>query len=719
MILVYYGLMMSKEEQMGISVHALPPEAFWNELDLEAFVDSAVSEMDERCIVSVLPVEEIRLANLEGLFRRKGVKVKRILLKLASEMDQSRIELTRNIVYVCECYDEIRSAQAGARIAAGIPGSTLMLWRPSDFLRTVDSSVDPDAEVIPVLNYGDALEMFYFLDKPEMAESIRSAMQSSLPIRVRCLRKASHPGTLIAPAKALKPFYGVKCICAMKGLTLISVDKIDSNVAQLIFSTLKNAGIRFQLLARAGGDDSITFSVRDSQASACRLAIKGLFPSYQASFLVKSQTNISIVTALGEGMAKMSGMCGKFFGALGAAQVSIKAFAQGLYEKSICAAIDTSQLILAQKSLNCTFFGEGPLDELPEINNCKELFLGLFGKGNVGSLLIERIAKFNRNEDERNIVVFYIADSKRFLADLGGIDLDTWRDRFEKEAIPKNPQLLMHGLADMRQRHQVAMVDCTGSDEVPLLYPGLMESGVNVVVGNKLGVCIEQDIFDKLLSDAEFHNTQFEFEATVGAGLPIIRTIRNMVSSGERINMIQAVLSGTLSWVFSNLSPQRKFSDLVIDAMRRGYCDPNPMNDLSGLDSGRKAIILSHVICPGQSMNDVKISSVIPPSMENRTIDEILLELSSLDEEMERLRLEAEQRGEVLRYVGSIHHSGAVSCGLESVSGTSPIAMGQAGDCCFVVYSEHYPAGLCLVGDGAGPGAICNALMADICSVME
>ncbi|MDD4007614.1 MAG: hypothetical protein PHO44_06505 [Sphaerochaetaceae bacterium] len=704
---------------MGISVHALPPEAFWNEISLEGFAKAVAAENDGCSIVTVLPVEEARLEKLEELIEQQGLEVKRILLKLASEMDQSMIGTETGVVYVCECYDEIKSAQAGARIAAGLSDSSLMIWSVSDFLRTVDSAMDRNAEIIQVLNYEDAIELLTFQSRPLMAQALRPAMKMGITIHYRCLKDPSSKGTLIAPAKSLKPFCGVKCICSMKGITLISVNDADSSIAEQIFNALKNARIDFQLLARAGGDSSLTFSVNDSQASACRLAIRGLFPSYEASFRVKTQNGISIITALGEGMAKSSGMCGKFFGALGAAQVVIRAFSQGLYEKSICAAIDTAQLPVAIRSLDTAFFGNGKVDQLPEIKNRKEVFVGLFGIGIVGTELLSRIDDFNRKEKDRSLVVCYIANSTRCLVDLGGIDLTSWRSRFDCEAVQRKPELLMNALSEIRQMHQIAMVDCTASEEIPNLYAELMDNGINVVAANKLGVCRSQEEFDRLFEFAKLHNTQFGFEATVGAGLPIIRTLRGMLLSGEVIDEVQGVLSGTLSWVLSSLDPQHSFSSLVKQARTLGYCEPDPRTDLSGLDSARKAVIISHFICPGRTVEEVSREELFPADLKDVPLEEFFAGLPAMDEKLESLRAEAQADGKVLRYVCTISSKGKLECGLQKVSISSPLACGMPGDCSSVIYSEQYDDGLCIIGDGAGAGVTCNAIMMDICRIME
>lgn len=703
---------------MSIAVHALGPEAFMGNVNLEPFAKVIASELEACSVISVLPVSEESLVHLEDLIRKQGLEVRRVLLQLASEMSLSKISLGERIVYICESYDEIRAAQAGARIAANLPGSVLMLWSVSDFLRTVDSSVDENAEIIPALSYGDAFELFSFQKKSAIAEAIRPVTDKGMSIRYRCLKEPGKAGTLIAPAKALKPFYGVKCICGMKNLTLVSIDEVDRELSSKVFKVMDDAGIDYQLIARAGGDGSLTFSVSDSQATACRLAIKGLFPSYQASFKVKSQANVAIVTALGEGMARMSDTCGRFFGALGAAQVLVKAFSQGLYEQSISAAIDENQLPQALKALNATFFEHAAIAVQPEIKNVKELFIGIFGIGNVGSILMERIKQFNDYDNGMSIVVFYIANSKKCLVDVGGIDIDDWRRRFDEEAVDRNPELLIKGLSILRQKHQIAMVDCTASTEIPSLYPKLMASGINVILANKLGVSLDQATFDAFSRDARLHNTHFCFEATVGAGLPIIRTVKDMLSYGERIDRFEGALSGTLTWILGQLSFGRSFSALVAEAIRRGYCEPDPRSDLSGLDSGRKAVILSHIICPGHTIDDVRMESLFPPELAGLPLDEFLEALPSLDEGFKALAAKAAEKSENLRYITCVSRDGELSCGLRIVPASSPLSYGGEEDCISVLYTEHYVNGMSLIGKGAGPGVTSNALMADICSII-
>lgn len=705
---------------MEIKIHSLPDSVFSTDFDLGYLTKNLVS-IEEGISVVVFRTISLEKWKLLSLLVQ-SYDIEPVLLKTAFIYD---INLTKqevlnnsNKIYFCQCSAETSSISAASRLASVFEDVKLIIWTTSNHLRTVDSKYVPTSSTISCLSYSEAKEYLTFINKKKIYQYLKVAMDKGILISLCSLKDMGAPGTLIAPSKALEPYNGVKCLCVIDKITYVSVDHADVRLCHRVLGAMEEAQIDVYLAYQAIGDNSFTISVRDEQATECRMAIEGLFTKKDAPLRVRSQSGISIIGALSEGMAKSSGMSGSFFAAIGGANIIIKAFSQGAYESSIRAAISSEDVPKALRALNRVFFeGQTELPQIAQVKPKQELFMGLYGIGNVGSCLLRRIKEFNEASCEFKIVLCMIANSKRCLIDMGGINLEDYQNRFDKEARNLEHDVILDSFASLNQQYPTVIVDCTDSVEVPNLYVEFFKAGINIVTANKISLCLESRANEAMFNMRKSHSCFFGFEACVGSGLPVVRMIKDLVISGEQIVKIEATLNGTLSWLLNSYNGSESFSSLVLKAISLGYAEPDPRIDLEGIDSARKTLILCRMLGQKIDLNQINVQPVIEVE-ETKDLEVYLKELSHRDEIIEAIYQEAKKRNKILRYVSTISDTEA-SCCLRLLDSNNILTKSEGAECSIIIYTKHYPKGILLRGDAAGAEVTVNALMADLCQIIK
>nr|MDQ6914128.1 ACT domain-containing protein [Verrucomicrobiota bacterium] len=415
--------------------------------------------------------------------------------------------------------------------------------------------------------------------------------------------------------------------------------------------------------------------------------------------------NCSILAAVGDNMVHHPGVAGKFFTALGKAGINIRAIAQGSSERNISAVIDRAVSQRALRAVHSAFY----------LSN-QTISIGVVGAGLIGGTFLDQLSQrmeaLNR-EFKIDLRVRGIMNSKRmFLSE--GRSLGDWRGSLGKTEASSNLEEFVHHVQAEHLPH-AAIIDCTSSEELPTQYQGWLERGIHIITPNKKGNTSTMDFYRALQTTARARNRHYLYETTVGAGLPIINTLRELVRTGDEVRKIEGVLSGTLSYLFNTFDGTTPFSAIVQDARRKGYTEPDPRDDLSGTDVGRKLVILAREMGLMIELDEVEIESLVPESLRAGSIDDFLARLPDDDARMTKIFQQANSRGEVLRYVGVIDPSNGCSVGLKSYPRTHAFA-GTSGSDNIVAFTtkRYHTQSLIVQGPGAGPEVTAGGVFADL-----
>ena len=525
-------------------------------------------------------------------------------------------------------------------IAAALDASVLEIWTDVDGFMTADPRVISNAYVIPELSYIEAMELCNFGAKVVYPPTIYPVCIKNIPILIKNTFNPEAPGTIIKKEVA-GDSRSIRGISSIKGTTLITVSGLSMvgviGVNRRIFSVLAENGISVFMVSQASSENSTSIGVRDEDsAEACRVLNEEFAKEIEtgAMFRMQAEGGLATVAVVGENMKHTPGIAGKLFGTLGRSGISVIACAQGASETNISFVVDSRYLRKTLNVIHDAFF----LSEYQVLN------LFLCGVGTVGRSLIEQLASQQEKlmkEHGLKLNVVGLASSKKALFTRDGIDLARWRELLDV-APASNVQRLRDEVIGMNIFNSV-FVDCTASPEVACLYKDFLEHNINVVAANKIAASSDYENYHQLKTIAQRRGVKYLFETNVGAGLPIIRTINDLIHSGDKILRIEAVLSGTLNFIFNKISADVPFSETVRMAKEEGYAEPDPRIDLSGKDVIRKLVILSREAGYKLSQEDVEKQLFIPQSFFDGSLEDFWKNLPSLDGEWERRRQELEK----------------------------------------------------------------------------
>lgn len=494
-------------------------------------------------------------------------------------------------------------------IAAALGAEILEIWTDVDGFMTADPRVIPAAYTINQLSFIEAMELCNFGAKVIYPPTIYPVCVNNIPIRVKNTFNPQHPGTLIKQ-KVDDDNKPIKGISSIKGTTLITVTGLSMvgviGVNRRIFTALAEQGISVFLVSQASSENSTSIGVQDTDAERAVTVLNNEFAKEietGAMFPMSAESGLATVAIVGENMKHTPGIAGKLFGALGRSGISIIACAQGASETNISFVVQEKYLRKSLNVIHDSFF----------LSEYKVLNIFICGVGTVGGKLIEQIRdqqEILKKYSRLNLNVVGIASSKKAIFSREGIDLNKYREQLDK-AEPSNAKKMLEGILKMNIFNSV-FVDCTASIEVAKLYQELLEHNVSVVACNKIAASSKYTNYKHLKETALAHGVKFRFETNVGAGLPIIGTINDLVHSGDRILRIEAVLSGTLNFIFNELSEDVPFSETVRLAHEKGYAEPDPRIDLSGMDVVRKLVILAREAGYKVEQDDVEKHLFVP-----------------------------------------------------------------------------------------------------------
>ena len=599
-------------------------------------------------------------------------------------------------------------------IAAALDASVLEIWTDVDGFMTADPRVISSAYVIPELSYVEAMELSNFGAKVIYPPTIYPVCIKHIPILVKNTFNPDAPGSIIKD-EVKDDDRSIKGISSIKGTTLITVSGLSMvgviGVNRRIFTCLADNGISVFMVSQASSENSTSIGVQDEDADeACRVLDIEFQKEIEdgSMFPMLAEKGLATVAIVGENMKHTPGIAGKLFGTLGRSGISVIACAQGASETNISFVINQNFLRKALNVIHDSFF----LSEYQVLN------LFICGVGTVGGSLLEQIHQQQeklKRELRLKLNVVGIASGHNAMFTREGINLDNYREQLA--AAPKSNIQRLHDEVIGMNIFNSVFVDCTASPEVASLYADFLEHNINVVAANKVAASSDYDNYRLLKETSKRRGVKFLFETNVGAGLPIIRTINDLCNSGDKILRIEAVLSGTLNFIFNTISKDIPFSETVRLAKEKGYSEPDPRIDLSGTDVIRKLVILAREAGYEISQEDVEAKLFIPQSFFEGTLEDFWKNLPLLDAEFEAKRQELEKQNKVWRFVAKLEN-GKASVSLQEFDSNHSFYKLEGSNNIVLLTTERYKEYPMLIqGYGAGASVTAAGVFADIMSL--
>ena len=606
-------------------------------------------------------------------------------------------------------------------IAAVLNAEVLEIWTDVDGFMTADPKVIKSAYTINELSYVEAMELCNFGAKVIYPPTIYPVCVKNIPIKVKNTFNPEHPGTLIK-AKIEDDNKPIKGISSIKGTSLITVTGLSMvgviGVNRRIFTTLANKGISVFMVSQASSENSTSIGVRDEDAEAAAEVLNAEFAKEietGAMFPMQVESGLATIAIVGENMKQTPGIAGKLFGTLGRSGISVIACAQGASETNISFVVDGKFLRKSLNVLHDSFF----------LSEYKVLNLFICGIGTVGGMLLEQIRtqqKFLMQSRRLKLNVVGISDVDNFVLDRDGIDLDNY-EKILRAGFPANTEHMRDEIVKMNIFNSV-FVDCTASRQIAMLYQTFLEHNISVVAANKIAASSDYDSYIKLRQTARDRGVWFRYETNVGAGLPIIGTINDLCNSGDKILKIEAILSGTLNFIFNEIAADVPFSETVKRAKEQRYSEPDPRIDLSGTDVIRKLVILTREAGYKVEQDDVEKHLFVPDSYFEGSIDDFWAKLPELDADFEARRKVLESENKRWRFVATMEadennpSSFKTSVALKEVPYGHPFYGLEGSNNIVLLTTERYKEYPMLIqGYGAGAAVTAAGVFANIMSI--
>ncbi len=608
------------------------------------------------------------------------------------------------------------SDYTAALICAALNARQLEIWTDVDGFMTADPRVISSAYVIDKLTFIEAMELCNFGAKVVYPPTIYPVFQKNIPILIKNTFNSDAPGTLISDAhgsfngKAIRGISSINdtCLITLTGFGMVGVIGVNSR----IFAALARNGISVFLVSQASSEHNTSFAVKNCDADN---AVKVLKDEFATELLtgeisdITPEKNLATVAIVGENMKHTPGIAGKLFNTLGRNGINVIACAQGASETNISFVIDSRSLRKSLNVIHDSFF----LSETQVLN------LFVVGVGNVGKNLLSQIHHQQENllkNKALELRLVGIANSKRCVFNREGIDIENYQAVLEESDLVATPETIRNGVIEMNIFNSV-FVDCTACAEIADIYGSLLEHNVSVVAANKIAASSDYENYKHLKDMSHRKDVKFLFETNVGAGLPIINTINSLINSGDRIIKIEAVLSGTLNYIFNTISPEIPLSKAIMMAKEAGYSEPDPRIDLCGKDVARKIVILAREAGYKVEQDDVKRNLFIPAEFFEGSIEDFFKKVEGIDAEFEVLRKASADKNEHLRFVARMDE-GDVSIGLEAVNQAHPFYTLAGSNNVILITTERYNEyPMVIKGYGAGAEVTAAGIFSDIISI--
>lgn len=602
--------------------------------------------------------------------------------------------------------------------ASALNAGEIEIWTDVDGVMTADPKSVKSAFSLPSVSYSEAMEMSHFGAKVIYPPTLQPAFSANIPIRIRNTFNPSFEGTLISKVSGAIDF-PVKGISSIKDISLFNVMGSGMvgvpGVASRLFGCLAKNEINVILITQASSEHSICFAVSPEDAKAAKEALENEFRYELQSNKIDAvhvEEDLSVVAIIGENMRNTAGISGKMFSALGKNGINVGAIAQGSSELNISVVIAYNDLSKALNALHEAFF----------LSDIKTLNLFMAGTGLIGTALLGQIEKqFNYlyKEQQLKINIVGATNSRKMYFDLTGIALNKggWKDQLLQEGEKADLKLFVERMKQMNLQNSV-FVDCTSSYDVVKHYEELLRSHISIVTPSKLANSGSYAEYRKIRDLAVRYGAKFLYETNVGAGLPVITTLADLKNSGDKILKIEGVLSGTLSYIFNSFKKGVRFADVVRKAKELGYTEPDPRQDLSGMDVARKILILARETGLKLEPEDIKVENILPENcLKAPSVEAFFKELELSDDVFEAMRSKAEDERKVLRYIAKLENN-EVTVGLEVVDPAHPFYILSGSDNIISFTTERYKERpLVVKGPGAGAEVTAAGVFADIISV--
>ena len=608
------------------------------------------------------------------------------------------------------------SDYTGAILAAALDVASLEIWTDVDGFMTADPRVISKAYMINTLSYSEAMELSHFGAKVIYPPTILPVYKKSIPVRIKNTMNPEAEGTLITESKLNGKDLPIKGISSISNITLITVQGLGmvgvAGISARLFGALARQNINVILISQASSENSISFAIDSASSSKAETAIRQEFErEIQLDQINKItiEDNLAIVAIVGENMKHSTGVAGKLFNTIGKNGINIIAIAQGASELNISWVVKVSDLRKTLNVVHESFF----LSENVELN------VFLLGIGLVGGNLLEQIKQQQPKllkEKHLKIKLAGVANSKKMLFVREGIDIATFREKLMTEGKESSLEEFKNEIMRLNMYNSI-FVDCTANDRSAGLYAELLNANVSIVAANKVAASSEYENYAMLKKTAKRKGAKFLFETNVGAGLPIISTLNDLVNSGDTILKIEAVLSGTLNYIFNTISEKIPLSQTIRMSQEQGFAEPDPRIDLSGVDVARKLLILVRESGYPFEMKDIKINTFIPAKYFEGSVDDFWKHIPEMDAEFEVKRKKLAAEGRFWRFVAKFDQ-GKAEIGLQEIAAGHPFADLQGSNNLVMFTTERYQEyPMIIKGYGAGAAVTAAGVFADIIRV--
>ena len=603
------------------------------------------------------------------------------------------------------------SDYTAAIVASAIGAAVLDIWTDVSGMMTADPRLTANARIITNISYQEAMELSHFGAKVIYPPTMQPVMSKGIPVRIKNTFMPSGEGTLIEVA-AKSNGNIVRGISSINNIALLSLEGSGMigipGFSKRLFEALSNEKINVILITQSSSEHSICVGIESAFVSKAKTVIDSAFAdeiALQKVEPLKVETELSIVALVGDNMKNHTGISGRMFGALGRNGINIRAIAQGSSEKNISAVISTNDVRKAINVLHEEFFE----------TTYKQVNLFIIGTGNVGAKLLGQLKQqlgFLHDQLRLNARVIGLSNSRKMLFNGEGINLNDWETELNG-SIQADLQRFADEIISRNLRNSI-FIDITANENVAAIYDQLLQKSISIVACNKVAASSAYFNYRSLKDIAREYNCRFLFETNVGAGLPVIATINDLVHSGDRVHKIEAVLSGTLNFVFNNYDGSRKFADIVKQAQEEGYTEPDPRLDLGGTDVMRKIMILAREAGEKLEMENIKNNSFMPESCMQGTVKDFYNEMSDNEEYFLKIFREANDKKCKLKFVAT-YDNGKASVGLQHIPDSHDFYHLYGKDNVVLFYTDRYKEQpLVVKGAGAGADVTASGVFADI-----
>lgn len=599
-----------------------------------------------------------------------------------------------------------------ASILGAIAGAKrIEIWTDVSGMMTADPSLVKNAKVIHEISYEEALELSHFGAKVIYPQTISPALQKQIPVLVKNTFDPGHPGTSIQQKAEINgnPIRGISSMRKVAVITLEGSGMIGiPGISKRLFETLAQERINVILISQSSSEYSICVAIEEALADQAKIAIDNTFSMEIATGMVKPvqvERSLSIVALVGDNMKRRAGMSGKMFSALGRNGINVRAIAQGSSERNISAVILETDVRKAINVLHEEFFE----------NTYKQINLYICGTGNVGKKLMDQIMtqqQVLKDKMRIQLRVVGLANSRKQLFSDEQINPDGWQQELNNGDPMQIDHFIQQIISD--NKRNAVFVDMTASNEVAMQYPKLLEKSISVIACNKIACSSSNEYYQQLKSLAYRHNAVFLFETNVGAGLPVLGTLNDLLRSGDEVVRIEAVLSGTLNFIFNHYTGENTFSEVVKQAAAEGYTEPDPRLDLSGIDVMRKILILARESGYSLELGDIQNNSFLPKECLEGELAEFYPLLEKYESHFQALVTNARSNGKKLKYVAEFSE-GKAKTGLKEIDDSHDSYHLYGKDNIVAFYTKRYPEQpLVIKGAGAGAEVTASGVFADI-----